>query len=77
MVEFLDCLCHVKCLTLSGKYDKKFVDMALAAPFTTFDNLKKLVYHSQGNWYFFGKLLKVVNNLEVLIVRNYTLLFFE
>ncbi|KAL3626597.1 hypothetical protein CASFOL_030146 [Castilleja foliolosa] len=75
MVKFLHCLGHVNCLTLSGSYNKKFVDMALAAPFTMFDNLKKLVYHPRGKWYLLGKLLKVANNLKILIVSSFTLLF--
>ncbi|KAL3626593.1 hypothetical protein CASFOL_030142 [Castilleja foliolosa] len=72
MVKFLDCLCHVKCLTLGGSYNEKFVDMALAAPFIMFDNLKKLVYQPCGDWHLLGKLLKVANNLEVLIVSNFS-----
>ncbi|KAL3626594.1 hypothetical protein CASFOL_030143 [Castilleja foliolosa] len=74
MVKFLHCLCHVKCLTLRGYYNQKFVDMALAGPIIRFDNLKKLVYYTSGDWHLFGKLLKVANNLKVLIVYNFSLL---
>ncbi|KAL3626598.1 hypothetical protein CASFOL_030147 [Castilleja foliolosa] len=74
MVKFLHCLCHVKCLTLRGYYNEKFVDMALAGPIIRFDKLKKLVYYTSGDWHLFGKLLKVANNLKVLIVYNFPLL---
>ncbi|KAL3626599.1 hypothetical protein CASFOL_030148 [Castilleja foliolosa] len=81
MVKFIDCLCHVKCLSLSGIYDKKFVDMALAGPIIRFDNLKKLVYRpciqtqcKGQDWHLFGKLLKVANNLEVLHMSHFSCL---
>ncbi|KAL3626600.1 hypothetical protein CASFOL_030149 [Castilleja foliolosa] len=79
MLKFIDCLCHVKCLSIRGVYDEKFVDMALAGPIIRFDNLEKLEYlpciqtQCKGqDWHLFGKLLKVANNLEVLHMSHFS-----
>ncbi|KAG8367892.1 hypothetical protein BUALT_Bualt16G0120000 [Buddleja alternifolia] len=67
VLELVENVCQVKCLTLSIRY-RKFLDSSFAAATSKFINLTKL--ELDADWLFMLNFLENADNLQVLIIRE-------
>ncbi|CAA0839990.1 FBD-associated F-box protein [Striga hermonthica] len=70
LVRFLNSLCYVKCLKISGWEFEEFVHRGVSCSTVKFDNLTKLELQWNFKWSLLVKFLEVADNLQVLTVHS-------